>query len=65
MTENYSKDDNAKHVKMIMEGELQELVETGRGDFKNNGVTDRVTAFCSTEYYIHSISNNMDQTNNS
>ena len=37
--------DHAKHANRITEGEIWELVETGRENIKNNGVFDGVVDF--------------------
>ena len=40
MTKNFSETDYVKHTKRITEGELWDLMETGRENVKNNGVLD-------------------------
>ena len=67
MTKNCSEADHAKHVKIITEvweeGELWEIVETGREDFNNNWVMDGVTNCDSDEYSIHALANTVNQEN--
>ena len=53
--ENCSEADCVKHRKRITEGELWELVETGRENVKNIGVTDDITERDKTEYSIHAL----------
>ena len=65
MIKNVFKDDNAKHAKRTMKGELWELVETGRVNVKKYGVTDRVMDCDLTEYCSHKLANNEEQTNDS
>ena len=54
-TKNVSEDDYVKHTKRITEGEIWEFVETGRENFKNNGVLDGVMYCYSTEYSYHAL----------
>ena len=63
MTKNFFEDDHTKHVKRIMEGELWEIVETGRDNVKNNRVVDGVTYFDSTEYSSQALNNTANQEN--
>ena len=56
MTKNTSIVYLVKHMKKITEGELWEIVETGRGNAKNTRATDYIVKFEKTEYYFHSLS---------
>ena len=55
MTRNTSEEYFASHMKIITEGELWELVDTGRDNFKNTRVTDDVITRDKTEYSSHSL----------
>ena len=57
---NFYEDDHAKHAKRIIEGELWELVETGRENVKNNGVLDGVMDCDLIEYSSHKLANDMN-----
>ena len=61
MANNYSEAYHAKHAKRIMEGEPWDLVETGRGNVKNNGVMDGVIDCDSIEYSSHTLVNTVNQ----
>ena len=63
MDDNCSETYHAKHVKIIMEGELWGIMETGRKNVKNNGVLYGVMDFDLIEYSSHSLSNAMNQEN--
>ena len=65
MTNNCYETDHAKNARIITEGELWQLVETGRENFKNNGVTDGVMDFDVNEYSSHAFPNPVDQKNGS
>ena len=60
---NFSEADQTKNANIITEGEHRDLVETGRENIKNNGVTDRVIYCDSTEYHNNALANPVDQTN--
>ena len=45
----------AKHMKTITEGELWEIMDTGRDNFKNTRVTDDVISRNKTEYSSHTL----------
>ena len=60
MTNNCSEADHTKHAKIIREGELWELVDTGRENLNNNGVIDGVTDCEPTEYSSHALANTVD-----
>ena len=53
MTNNTSEADFVRHKKRITEGELWELVDTGRENVKKTGVTDDVITCDKTEYSSH------------
>ena len=53
----------ATQAKIIMEGELWDLVETGMHNVKNSGVMDGVMDFDPLEYYSHSRANKVNQEN--
>ena len=55
MTKNTSEADFARHMKSIIERELWELVDTGRGNFKKTGVTDDGITRDKNEYYSYSL----------
>ena len=63
MTNNCSEADHAKHAKRITEGELWEIVETGRKNVNNNRVMDGFTDCDLTEYSSRALANPVDQTN--
>ena len=63
MTKIGSEADFVKHMKRITEGELWELVETGRENVKNIGVTDDITERDKTEYSIHALAEVVDGIN--
>ena len=50
MTKNTSEADLTRHMRRITEGELWELVDTGRENVKKTGVTDDVNTRDKTEY---------------
>ena len=60
MTKNTSEADFVKHMKRITEGELRELVETGRDNVNNTRVTYDVIKRDKTEYYSHSLAEVLD-----
>ena len=49
MTNNCSEADHTKHGKKITEGEIQDIMDTGRENVSNNGFMDGVKDFDSTE----------------
>ena len=55
MTENTSEADFVRHTRRITEGELWELVYTGRENVKNAGVTDDIISRDKTEYSSHAL----------
>ena len=63
MTKNTSEADFARHTIRITEGELWELVDTGREDVKKTGVTDYVIPRDNTEYSSHPLAEVVDGTN--
>ena len=60
MTKNTPEAYFARHTKRITEGELWELVDTGRENIKKTGVTDDVITRDKTEYSSHAISEFVD-----
>ena len=63
MTENTSEADFARHMKSIAEGELWELVDTGRENSKKTGVMDDVITRDKTEYSSHALAEVVDREN--
>ena len=61
MSKNYPEAEHVKHTKIITESEIQDLVETGKENVKND-VVDEVVNYDSTEYSIHTLANTVDQT---
>ena len=55
MSKNTSEADFASHMKRITEGELWEIMDTGRENFKNNRVTDDIITHNNTEYFSHAL----------
>ena len=55
MTENTLEADFARHMRRITEGELWELVDTGRENANKTGVTDGVITRDKTEYSSHAL----------
>ena len=55
MTENTSEADFARHMRRITEGELWELVDTGRENTNKTGVMDGVITRDKTEYSSHAL----------
>ena len=53
MTNNTSERDLARHMRRITEGELWELVDTGRKNVKKTGVTDDIITRNKTGYSSH------------
>ena len=64
MTKNTSEADFARHMRRITDGELCELVYTGRGNVKKTGVTDDSITRENTEYSSHALAVVVDGTNN-
>ena len=58
VTKNTSEADLTMHAKMITEGELWELVDTGRENFRKTGVRDYVITHDTAEYYSHATTTN-------
>ena len=56
MTKNTSEEDFATHMRKIAEGELWELVDTGKENVNKIGVTDDVITHDKTEYSSHTLS---------
>ena len=56
MTKNTSEADFERHMKIITEEELWELVDTGRYTVNNTRVTDDFITRDKTEYYSHALS---------
>ena len=63
MTKNTSEADSVNHTKSITEGELWELLETGKENVNNYRVTDAVIKREKTEYYSHVIAEVVDKEN--
>ena len=61
MTKHFYKDDHAKPVKRIMEGELWELVKIVMVDVNNNRVLGGGTYCESAEYSRHALINTLHQ----
>ena len=55
MTNNTSVANFTRYMKWITEGELWELVDTGRENVKKNGVMDDIITHDKTEYSSHAI----------
>ena len=53
MNKNILKSDFARHTRRITEGEIWELMDTGRENVKKTGVTDDVITRDKTEYSSH------------
>ena len=60
MTNNASEVYFTRHMKRITEGELWEIVDTGRENFKNTRFTDDVISRDKTEYASHTLTEVMD-----
>ena len=60
LTKNTLEADFVKHMKRITEEELWELVDTGRGNFKNTKVTEYFMNCDNTEHYSHTIAEVVD-----
>ena len=63
MMQNFSEASYVKHTKRITEGELWDLVKTGRKNANNNGVLDGVIYRDSTEYSIHALADDVNEEN--
>ena len=63
MTKNTSEADFVRHMERITEGELWELMDTGRENVKKTGVTDNIITCDKNEYSSHALSVAMDGTN--
>ena len=50
----------ARHMRRITEGELWELVDTGRENVKKNGLTDDIINLDKTQYPSHALAEVMD-----
>ena len=62
MTKNTSEVDFARHMRRISEGEIWELMDTGRENVKKKGVTDDIITYDKTEYFIHALDEVKDGT---
>ena len=60
MTKKFSYADYVKHTNRITEGELWELVKTGRDNINNIGIIDGVMDRDSTKYYSNEITKFME-----
>ena len=63
MTNNTSEAYFARHMRSITEGELWEIVDTGRENIKKTGVTDDIITCDRTEYSIYALAVVMGGTN--
>ena len=63
MKNNTPEEDFARHMRMITEGELWELVDTGMENANNTGVTDDIINLDKTEYSSHSLAEVVDGEN--
>ena len=64
MAKKYPEAEHVKHTKIITESEIQDLVETGKENVKND-VVDEVVNYDPTEYSSHSPANTVDQIDSS
>ena len=60
MNKNTSELKLAKHMRRVTEGELWELVDTGRDNVKKNGLTDDIINLDKTQYPSHALAEVMD-----
>ena len=60
MTKDTLEEDFSRQMKRIIEGELQELVDTERDNFKNTRVTYDVISCDKTEYSSHALAEVVD-----
>ena len=60
MTKKTLEADFARYTKIITEGELWEIVDTGREDVKNNRVMDDIISQDKTEYSSHALAEVLD-----
>ena len=60
ITKNTSEADFARHTKRITEGELWEIVDTGRENIKNTRVRNDVIICDNTKYSSHALAEAMD-----
>ena len=58
MRKENSEEDFESHMKKIIEGEIWELVDTGRENFRKTGVRDYVITHDTAEYYSHATTTN-------
>ena len=63
MTNNTSEAYFSRHMRRITEGELWEIVDTGRENVKKTGVTDDIVTCDKTEYSSHTLSEVVDGRN--
>ena len=63
MIKNFSEAGYVKHMNRIMEGELWELVGTGRVNANNDGVVDGVMDCDSIEYSSHTLADAVNKEN--
>ena len=62
MNSNCSESEHMNQTNRIKEGKIWEIVETGRENVNNYGVTDRVTDYESTKYSRQKFANTVDHT---
>ena len=60
MTKNTLEADFARHMRRITEGELWEIVDTGRENVKKTGVTDNIITREKTECSSHALAEVVD-----
>ena len=63
ITKNTSEADFSRHMNRIIEGELWEIVGTGRENIKKTRVTDDVITRYKTEYSSHTLAEVVDVKN--
>ena len=63
MTKNTLEADFAMHMRSITEGELWEIIYTGRDNYRKTGVTDDVITRNNSEYYSHTLAEIMNGKN--
>ena len=64
MTKNNPESDFARHMKIITEGEIWEVVDTGKENVKNTRVMDDVITHDNTEYSSHALAEVVDGKHN-
>ena len=60
MTRIFSESYYVKHMKRITEGEIWDIMETGRDNVNNIGVTDEIIECDKTEYSSHPLAKVVD-----